>query len=295
MKRHYILITFFALSIAAFGQPMNTEIDAGTSPKLIGKINKDGLSNGSYASWFNKNYSDYNPDEKSIAKIGSALNAYTIELYMGTWCGDSKRQVPRFYKVLDALDFPLERLTAIALDNKGDAYKQSPGGEHEGKNIHRVPTFIFYKDGKEINRIVESPKQTLEEDILNILNNTYTPNYSGVHFMAKQLESYGAAGVDKRAKKIKKQLMDKVERVYDLNTYARVLMRTGKKEEAITVSRINLLLYPDSAYAHGSLASKLNEVGQSEEAIVLLEKAIVMDPDDNRYQDLLDTIQASGK
>jgi hypothetical protein len=38
-------------------------------------------------------------------------------------------------------------------------------------NIVYVPTFIFYKDGVEVGRIVEAPKHSLEIDIINILNN----------------------------------------------------------------------------------------------------------------------------
>jgi hypothetical protein len=32
-----------------------------------------------------------------------------------------------------------------------------------------VPTIIFYENGKELGRIVESPEKTLETDILKIL------------------------------------------------------------------------------------------------------------------------------
>ena len=35
--------------------------------------------------------------------------------------------------------------------------------------IKRVPTFIFYKEGKEIGRIIESPNETLEKDFLKIV------------------------------------------------------------------------------------------------------------------------------
>ena len=35
--------------------------------------------------------------------------------------------------------------------------------------VTNVPTFIFFKDGKEQGRIIEKPKNTLEEDIANLL------------------------------------------------------------------------------------------------------------------------------
>ena len=39
----------------------------------------------------------------------------------------------------------------------------------EDLKIERVPTFIFYRDGKEIGRIVENPSNSLVEDFLDII------------------------------------------------------------------------------------------------------------------------------
>jgi len=36
-------------------------------------------------------------------------------------------------------------------------------------NITNIPTFIFYKNGKEMHRIVESPMESLEKDMLKII------------------------------------------------------------------------------------------------------------------------------
>ena len=50
----------------------------------------------------------------------------------------------------------------------------------EGFNILRVPTFIFYKDGKEIGRFVEHAidGSTIEDDILKIVSGQpYTHPY----------------------------------------------------------------------------------------------------------------------
>ena len=69
---------------------------------------------------------------------------------------------------IEAANFPQDQLEVIAVDNDRDSYKQSPTAEEKGLNIHRVPTFIFYKDGNEVNRIVESPVETFERDILAI-------------------------------------------------------------------------------------------------------------------------------
>lgn len=52
--------------------------------------------------------------------------------------------------------------------------KTTPDSLELNQNIINVPTFIFKRDGKEINRIVEFPIETIEKDILEILT---TNNY----------------------------------------------------------------------------------------------------------------------
>ena len=94
-------------------------------------------------------------------------------------CGDSKREVPRFIKILESVNFPMENLKVVIVNKRRDFYKKSPQGEEWRLNIRRAPTFIFYKNGSEINRIIETPVSTLEGDIISIvLQQENTPNYS---------------------------------------------------------------------------------------------------------------------
>lgn len=86
-------------------------------------------------------------------------------VFLGTWCGDSKREVPRFLKIVDAAGITTDRITLLALDRK----KTSPEGVEVRYVIERVPTFVFLKKETEIGRIVETPQTTLEGDILTIL------------------------------------------------------------------------------------------------------------------------------
>ena len=84
---------------------------------------------------------------------------------MGTWCPDSRREVPRFMRVMDAWHFPVEKLIFIGVDDA----KQSPVGEYNSLDIQRVPTFILYKNNIEAGRIIENPKTSLEQDMVDIL------------------------------------------------------------------------------------------------------------------------------
>lgn len=147
---------------------------------LIGETNQAALQVEPYASWYTKNYDKYFPNEEIISELKKTIQAFDIEVYYGTWCGDSKRDIPKFYKILNDSGYNLNRLLIVAVGNEGDLYKKSPDGETEGKNITNVPTFIFYKDGVEVNRIVESAVgKSLEEDVLKIVTGqAYRANYA---------------------------------------------------------------------------------------------------------------------
>ena len=141
-----LFLISIAWSCTSQSQNLNNEIsEAGTKPYLLGKIDKEGLSSENYSAWFVTGFNEYQPNTDVITKISKQLKEYDILLFMGTWCGDSRREVPRFYKVLEAAKYPLEQLTAVAVNRTANMYKQSPTHEEKGLNIHRVPTFIFIK------------------------------------------------------------------------------------------------------------------------------------------------------
>ena len=87
---------------------------------------------------------------------------------MGTWCSDSRENVPAFFKLMDHIKFRKRNIQLIGLD----VDKKNPNQDEIKYNIINVPTFIFFKDGKEINRIVELTIESIEKDILKILDGT---------------------------------------------------------------------------------------------------------------------------
>lgn len=170
-----ILILLLFVSSASAQVPK----DHNNRERLLGQISKSDLIQNSFASWFTPNYNDYKVDTKTLNTIKEDLKEYKIVVFMGTWCGDSKRETPPFYKILEAANFPMENFNIVAVDNAKNNYKKSPGGEEKGLNITHVPTFILYKNGIEVNRIVESPVISLEKDLKAIVTgSTYIPNYT---------------------------------------------------------------------------------------------------------------------
>ncbi len=136
------------------------------SGMLVGKQDRAALEQQPFGSWFNKNFKNYKVDTKTVAEIKPLLEGVTIKAFMGTWCGDSKRETPTFYKILDAADFNYDDFQLITVSRN----KTTPGGLEKNMDIIRVPTFIFYKEGKELGRYVEYPRTSLEKDMLAILS-----------------------------------------------------------------------------------------------------------------------------
>lgn len=289
------ILTVLLFTIQINAQTLNKEISKeGKTPYLLGKINKSGLEGDNYKSWFTKNHEDYQPKTSITSEISTELKSYSITLFMGTWCGDSKKEVPRLYKVLEASNFPMEQLTVVAVSRQANMYKQSPQHEEAGLNIHRVPIVIFYKNGKEVNRIVEHPVNTFEEDIKNIItNNDYKSNYQIVTAVDNIIKKKGAKGLKKKSKKLLKTFEGKVTSMYELNTYARILYGTDRINEAIEVFTFNTKLFPKQPRAYMSLANTLGASGHKEDAIKVLEKALEILPDNTDLKKNLEAIKSN--
>jgi len=176
IKNLIIVIIFLQLNISCSTTLNQTVYDKQSKTRiLVGLSNRGGLQQNPFSGWFNNEYDAYALNKEAIQGINNDSENLSIKLFMGTWCRDSRREVPRIYRILDAAGFDESRLTLINLNRE----KNSPGEEEVGLNIHHVPTVILYNNGNEIGRIIESPVQLLEEDMAAILNGTsYTPNYS---------------------------------------------------------------------------------------------------------------------
>ena len=90
---------------------------------------------------------------------------------MGTWCSDSRREVPRFLKIIDGLNIPQENISIYCVDRD----LSTENNEIDNLNIKAVPTFIFYRDNIELGRIVEAPTESLEIDMVKILTGDTKP------------------------------------------------------------------------------------------------------------------------
>ena len=111
-------------------------------------------------------YNNYQPDFETLDSLEGKLDNLIIKIVFRSTCSDSREQLPRLFKILNELNYDVNSITLIGVNRE----KQGLSNEAEGLEIELVPTIIFYKDGSEIGRIVETPVESLEKDLLKILS-----------------------------------------------------------------------------------------------------------------------------
>jgi len=133
---------------------------------LVGACTRDGILGCAFAEDYNIEYPAYQPVDSVVAQLKSRIGGLKCVIVLGTWCGDSKEQVPRFFKIIDQTGASFNKLQLYCVNRQ----KEAPGMELKTTyNIEKVPTFIFFRDETEIGRIIETPKTILEKDMLEII------------------------------------------------------------------------------------------------------------------------------
>lgn len=161
-------ITLIIIAMNVSAQEINKKIHDQVHNKdiLINACTREGLTSlPEFKEMYDPLYTAYTPDAATMIELKKLVKKEKIKIVFGTWCGDSKVNVPNFFKILDALHFKEKNVELIAVDGN----KKAENGIIDGLEIKMVPTFIVYdQTGKELGRIIEGPKTTLEGDLLAI-------------------------------------------------------------------------------------------------------------------------------
>lgn len=246
----------------------------------------------SFSQWYQESY---NEAAFSIgdAEWKAALADMQVEIFLGTWCGDSKNWVPKFVNLWDQLGLPREQLKFVAVYGSGDHYKQGPDGEEKGKRIHRVPTFIFKRAGKECARIVESPATDLVTDLAQIaLGHPSAPNYKAANFLLSQFDELS---VEEMREKFRYHLINSyhlVSKSSELNTLGYVLLKAGELDKALFVFEINTRLFRYEPNVYDSYGEAMAAAGKTEEAVELYRKVLELEPENENAREQLLALDA---
>jgi thiol-disulfide isomerase/thioredoxin len=112
---------------------------------------------------FKQSYQAFQLSESEIAKIKAWPSDLHVDVYFGTWCHDSQREVPRFLKIIAENTTLSNRLIGL------DYEKSEPNGSAKSHDIKYTPTFVVYQNNKEIGRIIERPTESIAADISAML------------------------------------------------------------------------------------------------------------------------------
>ncbi len=271
---------------------MNQEtMDSHGNPMLLGRCSKERLQEKPYDAWFNKNYTDYKLDTTAAEILKEKLHGKKIEILMGTWCGDSRREVPRMFKILDYCGIKQKDIELVMLDSRDSVYKQSPAHEERGLHIHRVPDLLIFEKGKEMGRIVESPIVSLEKDMLAIINGEgYVPNYRIVPLLVKTFEQQPAEKIKNNLYGLATQVRPLMGNASELNSYGHVLMAAKEMNKAEIVFILNTMLYPDNANMFDILGDYYSKTGNKMLAKENYQKALQVKPDHEHAKKMLETL-----
>jgi thiol-disulfide isomerase/thioredoxin len=122
-------------------------LDENGIPIILGVQKRKTLETAPYDTWFATAHKEHTLDTATIMTIKGELAATDITVFMGTWCEDSQRETPAFYKIMDLAGIDSDSFKLITVSEE----KDTPEGLEKGMDITNVPTFIFsqkLKQGK---------------------------------------------------------------------------------------------------------------------------------------------------
>jgi thiol-disulfide isomerase/thioredoxin len=152
-----------AQAASAAAAPATAEL-----PVLVGATSRDKVE--ATPEWVQAEV-DAQPDAAAAQALAAVEPGAEVTIYLGTWCGDSRREVPRFWKAVDAAggSVPFE-VRYVGVDHA----KKEPADLLKQDGIRYLPTIIVRRGGHEVGRIVETSPHGVEQDLLALLTGKAT-------------------------------------------------------------------------------------------------------------------------
>ncbi len=161
-----ILFSFMTLLMNGCASSVFTvEMDQSGFKIINGPFDRNVLENDPMFTWFKPNYDQYVPDTATMQEVKLLVHDIHFVVVLGTWCGDSRREVPKQFKIFDVAGVSDSRIEMHGVDRS----KKSQDGTTDKFNVLRVPTLIVMRGEEELGRIVENPRVSQEKDLLRML------------------------------------------------------------------------------------------------------------------------------
>ncbi len=167
MKNNFmqLLISFLIISCLTLNNLKYEVKSDGSQNIYVGEVNRKIIQSDTNFTWFDKNYKSYSPNKEAIEILKSKKDKIDFLIFAGTWCGDTKRELPKFYKLVDEVGISEKNIQLICVDRS----KKSLDSLTFKYDLRRIPTIIILQNNKEVGRFVESPQLSLEDDLAKIV------------------------------------------------------------------------------------------------------------------------------
>jgi thiol-disulfide isomerase/thioredoxin len=164
LNKYYLKI-WVVLSVIIFSSCSIINKNKKSRMILNGTTTQAILTGNKNFSWFDEEYKNYVPNQEIINSLKPLKNEIKVLVIAGSWCGDTQRELPRFFKMINSIGVPNNQIEMIMVDEN----KKTAAFNISVIQVSNIPTFIFFKDGKELGRIIEKPVVTLEDDLAKLL------------------------------------------------------------------------------------------------------------------------------
>jgi len=120
------------------------------------------------AGWENYAAGEYSPPQWKVAELAGLTRARnaTFIVFGGSWCSDSKVQLPVLFRLFSLASIPAGRQRLYGVNR----CVKEPTQTADRYNISRVPTVVVLSNGREIGRIAEFPRPDWADDLIRVLS-----------------------------------------------------------------------------------------------------------------------------
>ncbi len=111
------------------------------------------------------------PSLPAVAELAAIPAGAQVDVYFGTWCSDSRRELGRLWRALDGLPAEPPFVLRYVAVNRG---LDEPAALLADVHLRAVPTFVVRRAGRELGRVVETSPSGIELDLLHLLRGEAT-------------------------------------------------------------------------------------------------------------------------
>lgn len=166
-----LLVLMVSVTRAFAQQDFKVETDNAGNKMLVGKLNLQLLANDSAFSWFYSGINKYEPNQEWTRYIQYYRDSFSVVVFAGTWETNTKNLLPALYRTLMAAGYPLNTVTLYGVDQQMHALN----GEAEKYRVRKLPTIVILHEGQELGRIEAVPVQSVEANLVAILQTRFRP------------------------------------------------------------------------------------------------------------------------